>query len=83
MSIRAIVFDIGGVLEYEIETGKNAKWEARLGLKPGEYRERLFSSGLAMDATYGKISEEAMWLRYKPCIQKEAQQRFCHCCVSF
>lgn len=56
MVIRAVVFDLGGVLEKEIDTGKDAKWETRLNLKPGEYRERLFSSGLLIDATYGKLS---------------------------
>lgn len=41
MTIRAIVFDIGGVLEITPPTGWVERWEARLGLQPGELNERL------------------------------------------
>jgi epoxide hydrolase-like predicted phosphatase len=58
MTIKAVVFDLGGVLESTIETGLHAKWEARLQLEPGKLFEPLFSSGLALDATVGKVSEE-------------------------
>jgi epoxide hydrolase-like predicted phosphatase len=36
MAIRAVVFDIGGVLEITPRTGWDTQWEARLGLPPGE-----------------------------------------------
>jgi epoxide hydrolase-like predicted phosphatase len=35
MTVRAIVFDIGGVLEYDPDLGVASKWERRLGLDPG------------------------------------------------
>src|SRR4051794_7264432 len=41
MAIRAVVFDIGGVLEITPRTRWEEKWEARLGLKRGELPERL------------------------------------------
>jgi len=41
MIIRAVVFDIGGVLEIIPPTGWVEKWEARLHLNPGELDERL------------------------------------------
>lgn len=41
MSIRAVVFDIGGVLEITPATGWDAKWEAELQLQPGEIDRRL------------------------------------------
>jgi epoxide hydrolase-like predicted phosphatase len=49
MSVRAIVFDIGGVLEQMPEGGEPAlafpkmlaQWEPRLHLQPGELRKRL------------------------------------------
>ncbi len=41
MTIRAVVFDIGGVLEITPRTGWVERWEARLGLQPGEVHERL------------------------------------------
>ena len=43
MAIRAVVFDIGGVLEHTPKTGWEEKWEARLGLHKGALRERLDS----------------------------------------
>ena len=56
MAIRAVVFDIGGVLEITPRTGWDEKWEARLHLKPGELNERLMD--VWKDGSSGKISEE-------------------------
>src|SRR2546427_790028 len=55
MSIRAVVFDIGGVLEITPHTGWVEKWEARLHLSPGELGKRL-SEGWE-DGSSGKMSE--------------------------
>ena len=41
MAIRAVVFDIGGVLEITPDLGVNRLWEARLGLAGGEIDERM------------------------------------------
>ncbi|HEU5383855.1 MAG TPA: HAD family phosphatase [Ktedonobacteraceae bacterium] len=60
MAIRAVVFDLGGVLETDIDTKTHAKWEARLNLQAGELRERSFRTGWLLDATYGKLTEEDM-----------------------
>lgn len=56
MTIRAIVFDIGGVLEITPRTGWVEKWEARLHLRPGELDERLMN--VWIDGSLGAISEE-------------------------
>ena len=40
-AIRAVVFDIGGVLEITPDLGVTRRWEARLGLAAGEADERL------------------------------------------
>lgn len=40
-AVRAVVFDIGGVLEITPRTGATETWEGRFGLRPGELRERL------------------------------------------
>ena len=56
MTIRAVVFDIGGVLEITPRTGWVEKWEARLHLKPGELDERLMD--VWRDGSSGSISEE-------------------------
>ncbi len=56
MTIRAVVFDIGGVLEINPPTGWVEKWEARLHLNPGELDERLMNVWRA--GSLGTISEE-------------------------
>jgi epoxide hydrolase-like predicted phosphatase len=40
-AVRAVVFDVGGVLEVTPRLGITEHWAARLGLRPGELRERL------------------------------------------
>jgi epoxide hydrolase-like predicted phosphatase len=39
--IRAVVFDIGGVLEVTPDLGVGRRWEARLGLRAGEMNQRM------------------------------------------
>ena len=41
MVIRAVVFDIGGVLEITPDLGVHQLWETRLGLPDGEILERM------------------------------------------
>ena len=56
MAIRAVVFDIGGVLEITPQTGWVEKWEVHLHLKPGELDERLME--VWKDGSIGTMSEE-------------------------
>ena len=56
MTIRAIVFDIGGVLEINPDTGWQSKWEQRLGLTLEEIDGRLIRRG--MDGSLGTCTEE-------------------------
>jgi putative hydrolase of the HAD superfamily len=46
MTIQAVVFDIGGVLEIAPRLGVSEKWESRLGLAPGELDERMADAWL-------------------------------------
>jgi epoxide hydrolase-like predicted phosphatase len=56
MTIRAVVFDIGGVLEITPKTDWEAAWEARLHLQPGELDDRLMDVWHA--GSVATISEE-------------------------
>lgn len=56
MTIRAIVFDIGGVLEITPDLGLTAKWEQHLGLRRGEIDERLMDTWRG--GSIGTITEE-------------------------
>jgi epoxide hydrolase-like predicted phosphatase len=55
MQVRAVVFDIGGVLEDTPPTEVVEKWEAALRLRPGEVNERL--GGVWRAGEIGAISE--------------------------
>jgi HAD superfamily hydrolase (TIGR01509 family) len=55
MSIQAIVFDIGGVLEITPDLGVAGRWESRLGLAPGELNKRMEDAWLG--GSIGAISE--------------------------
>jgi hypothetical protein len=57
MAVRAVVFDIGGVLEVPTDHDLDDRWERRLGLRPGEFFQRLRRSGLGRDANLGRVSE--------------------------
>jgi epoxide hydrolase-like predicted phosphatase len=57
MAVRAVAFDIGGVLEVPTDTDLEDRWEQRLGLGRGEFFERLRQSGLGRDADLGRVSE--------------------------
>ena len=56
MTIRAVVFDIGGVLEITPPTGWVQRWEAYLHLQAGELDERLMD--VWRDGSFGIIAEE-------------------------
>ncbi len=44
MPIRAVIFDIGGVLEYTPRTGWQERWAAELGLEPADFAGRMESA---------------------------------------
>ena len=56
MVIRAVVFDIGGVLEITPDLGVVPAWESRLGLPAGELSERM--RGAFLDGSIGRITED-------------------------
>ena len=56
MTIEAIAFDIGGVLEITPDLGVTEVWESRLGLAPGELNKRM--SDAWRDGSIGTISED-------------------------
>lgn len=54
MAIKAIVFDIGGVLEITPRTGWQQKWEKNLKLEAGQLREKMYDTWRA--GSIGTIS---------------------------
>ena len=61
MAIRAVIFDIGGVLEHTPPTGWNARWARELGMQDSDFDARLapiFELG-----SLGRIDLEEVHLR--------------------
>ena len=61
--IRAIIFDIGGVLIHTLDTSKHKKWERRFGLNEGKLYDIALQTGVALDAETGKVTEQEMFQR--------------------
>ncbi len=55
MTIQAVVFDIGGVLEIIPDLGVTGMWESRLGLGPGELDKRMYN--VWRGGSIGTVSE--------------------------
>jgi putative hydrolase of the HAD superfamily len=58
MAIRAVVFDIGGVLEHTPDLGTAERWSARLGLEPAEFGRRM--SDVWDAGAVGAITEDGV-----------------------
>lgn len=72
MAIRAVVFDIGGVLEITPDLALTEKWEQLLHLKPGELNERMAS--VWHDGSLGLCSEEQVWQSLKEILEMDQTQ---------
>jgi len=59
MTIKAIAFDIGGVLEITPNLGVDSKWEQKLNLTPGQLNERL--GNVWKTGSIGTISIEQVY----------------------
>lgn len=70
MAIRAVVFDIGGVLENTPDLGVRAEWEARLGLEPGGLDRRL--DGVWRGGGVGALTEEEVHARVGEILELDA-----------
>ncbi len=61
MTIRAVIFDFGGVLIRSQDESGRRKWEARLGLSEGDLADIVFGSDASARATVGELPADAVW----------------------
>jgi epoxide hydrolase-like predicted phosphatase len=61
MAIKAVIFDIGGVLLHNNSHEKERAWEAEAGLPEGAIFKFINRSGLGNAATRGKMSRQELW----------------------
>ena len=59
--IKAVIFDVGGVLIRTADHSYRREWENRLGLADGESEEIVFNSEMGIKAQKGEISDDALW----------------------
>lgn len=59
--IRAVIFDVGGVLIRTPDRSSRLAWEKRLGLTEWESEEIVFSGEMATKAQLGDVSHAALW----------------------
>ncbi len=60
-AIRALIFDVGGVLVHQKNHEARRIWEKRLGLPPGDLQRIVFESKAAAGAPLGKTTESQIW----------------------
>lgn len=61
MPIKALIFDVGGVLLRTEDLAPRQKWAERFGLGPWELAAAVFNCPASAAATIGQGSEEAVW----------------------
>ena len=60
--IKAIIFDIGGVIVRTEDYSSRRQWEKKLGLAAWESETIVFNSEMGTKAQSGAISDEALWI---------------------
>jgi epoxide hydrolase-like predicted phosphatase len=61
MTIRALLFDLGGVLLRTEDLRPRTAWERRLGLQPGALERAVFGNPVSMQSSLGRAESEAVW----------------------
>ena len=59
--IKAIIFDVGGVLIRTRDWSLRHMWEDKLGLAPGETDELVFGRPMGLRAQLGEITTRQLW----------------------
>ncbi len=61
-AIRAVIFDVGGVLIQTVDRSALCRWEARLGLDVDELTREIFHSPVSWRASIGLATGADVWM---------------------
>jgi putative hydrolase of the HAD superfamily len=59
--VRAVCWDLGGVLLRTFDWSGRRAWEARLGLRPGALEQRVFDGEVGRQAMLGRATPADVW----------------------
>lgn len=59
--IKAVIFDVGGVLVRTVDHSHRRAWERRCGLTPWQSEEIVFGSKMGTMAQAGVVSDDELW----------------------
>jgi len=72
--IRAVYWDLGGVLLRTMDRSRRRRWEARLGLAEGELDQAVFGCAASRKATLGQGTSQAVWQEVQTRFRLSSQQ---------
>jgi epoxide hydrolase-like predicted phosphatase len=72
--IRAVIFDMGGVLVRTEDPGPRGRLAERLQLSPAELSALVFDSDSSVQATVGKITAQAHWEAVRQALKLSAEE---------
>jgi HAD superfamily hydrolase (TIGR01509 family) len=60
-AIRAVFWDLGGVILRTEDHGPRRAWEARLGLAPGDLARLVFNGSASQETMLGRATSDSVW----------------------
>ncbi len=77
MAIRAVIFDVGGVLVRDEDSRYRQAWAERLGTTPEVLGDLVFSSDVAVRATVGEFPYAAVWEHVAEALELDEETLAC------
>ena len=59
--IKAVIWDLGGVIVRTMDSSSREEWEGRLNLQPGELHDIVFDSPAGRLASVGQVGTDEVW----------------------
>jgi epoxide hydrolase-like predicted phosphatase len=74
-AVRAVVWDLGGVILRTMDWSLRSRWEERLGLPPMQLTRLVFESDASRRATLGQASDDDVWNSVADALQLDPSTR--------